>query len=110
MMDNLFAQTARQQFAVLDTSLAVYRAGIASFAKLAELHLAVAGASLGETSAGMLRLLAARTPEEAAGGLAEDMQPQVVRYFIYCCILREISHQVSRKALAAMPPPEGHDR
>lgn len=106
-MDDFLAQAARQQFAALDTSLTVYRCGIAAFTKLAELHLAVAGASLGDTSAGALRLLAARTPEEAADGLAEDLQPQVVRFFIYCCMLREINRQIGRGALAALPATHG---
>jgi hypothetical protein len=105
-MDPLIAQSARQQLAAMDTALAVYRAGLVSFTRLGEMHLAVAGATLSETSAGALRFMAARTPEEAASGLTDDLQPQIARLYLYGCILREINRQVRRGALAAMPRPE----
>lgn len=106
-MEPLIAQSARQQLAALDTAFAVCRAGLSSFTKFGEMHLAVASAAVSETSAGALRFLAARTPQEAAGGLADDLQPQIVRLFLYGCILREINRQVCRGALAAMPRADG---
>lgn len=105
-METLFTHLARRQLAALDTSLAVGRAGLASFGRLTELNLAVARAAVDDASLVALRLVAAQTPGEAAAELNAGLPPQVERFALYCAACREIGRGLNRSLAAALPAEE----